>query len=647
MTIRKGLMKDAAAGAVIGKALLFIPLAKIDEVEKTVTGIVTAEILDKAGEIFHYETSVPYFKAWSANMDRVTKGKSKGNVRAMHQPNAVGKIIDLQFDDGNKVITATAKIVDEGEWQKVVEGVYTGFSIGGSYVKQWKDEETQKNYFTADPVEVSIVDNPCVPVAHFTAVKADGVTEQRFFKLYEPTNDEVAAKAVELAGAKGDWVNHIEAAKAALKAEHGIPDFSKVGTGDEGMTDSTQTNKADDGDGDEGGGVEQGDNDGDEAKKKKKTKKADPEEEADESAAEEDEDDEEAAVKAAVVQVWKATDGTTFEKKADCVAHQATIKPELNPVEKAIAAANARLDSIAKATKPYGDIAYALEKDGVSLYPLDTELHIRSSLVFVHKSTKLTDEERAAALEVIHKAWAEKIGDEPPTADELKAFDGVKVTEAVKSLGAQELNKSFWVVGMWCRIVDDILCATSCVGWDHEDSEVPQLAKDICAALLTFMVKLVEAEVANTMSRLDKALRPAELEGFTKFLAGAIDRVPVVEDDRVEKVAFSKLEGEIEAVKAANVELQKQVSQAVDGFTELTARMTKFMNEPEPRPTLGRVVSKVEDRTGASEMPVTDQAGLKKLIEEHGVEGVAKMAIKISQQNGFTPNGSVSFRPQS
>jgi hypothetical protein len=58
-------------------------------------------------------------------------------------------------------------------------GVYTGFSIGGAYVKAWKDGEYVR--FTASPVEISVVDNPCVPGAHFTAVKADGTCEVRKF----------------------------------------------------------------------------------------------------------------------------------------------------------------------------------------------------------------------------------------------------------------------------------------------------------------------------------------------------------------------------------------------------------------------------------------------------------------------------------
>lgn len=156
---------------------IFAQLAKIDETRREVWGIATAEVVDKEGEIFDYETSKPYFKSWSDEIAKATDGKSLGNVREMHAPSAVGKLVALDFDDELKQIRVGARIVDELAWEKCTLGVYTGFSIGGSYVKAWKDGDFTR--FTANPVEISVVDNPCVPGAHFTAVKADGTTEVR------------------------------------------------------------------------------------------------------------------------------------------------------------------------------------------------------------------------------------------------------------------------------------------------------------------------------------------------------------------------------------------------------------------------------------------------------------------------------------
>lgn len=158
---------------------LFAQIAKIDESKHEVWGVATAEIVDKEGEIFDYESSKPYFKNWSDEISKATDGKSLGNVREMHEPSAVGKLVAIAFDDDMKQIRVGARIVDGVAWQKCMLGVYTGFSIGGAYVNSWKDGEFVR--FTANPVEISVVDNPCVPGAHFTAVKADGTCEVRKF----------------------------------------------------------------------------------------------------------------------------------------------------------------------------------------------------------------------------------------------------------------------------------------------------------------------------------------------------------------------------------------------------------------------------------------------------------------------------------
>jgi len=166
---------------------LFAQIAKIDESKHEVWGVATAEVVDKEGEIFDYESSKPYFKKWSDEIAKATEGKSLGNVREMHAPSAVGKLVAIDFDDRLKQIRVGARIVDSAAWQKCTLGVYTGFSIGGAYVKSWKEGEFVR--FTANPVEISVVDNPCVPGAHFTAVKADGSFEVRKFKTAGATGD--------------------------------------------------------------------------------------------------------------------------------------------------------------------------------------------------------------------------------------------------------------------------------------------------------------------------------------------------------------------------------------------------------------------------------------------------------------------------
>jgi hypothetical protein len=158
----------------------FIRLTKVDAAQREVSGIVTSETPDKDGEICDYATTVPYYKAWSAEFDEATGGKSLGNVREMHTRSAVGKVLNLVCSDAEKTIAVRARIVDDDAWKKCEEGVYTGFSHGGEYVGEtWPDGEFTR--YTAKPTEISLVDNPCNPEAHFEYVKADGSVELRKF----------------------------------------------------------------------------------------------------------------------------------------------------------------------------------------------------------------------------------------------------------------------------------------------------------------------------------------------------------------------------------------------------------------------------------------------------------------------------------
>ena len=171
---------------------IFLPLLKVDLDRRLVSGVATAETPDRAGEIFDYESSKPYFEQWSADALAASGGKSFGAVRAMHAPIAAGKLTDIGFDDAAKRITVAAKIVDDDEWRKVQEGVYTGFSQGGRYVKRWPDAETGLTRYTAEPQEISLVDLPCLPDATFDVVK-DGVVEKRAFATRAATAQEAGA----------------------------------------------------------------------------------------------------------------------------------------------------------------------------------------------------------------------------------------------------------------------------------------------------------------------------------------------------------------------------------------------------------------------------------------------------------------------
>jgi len=161
---------------------LFARLSKVDEAKREVWGVAVAEVPDKSKEIFDYATSKPNFEKWSGEVSADTDGASLGNLRAMHGKVAAGKLTSIEFDDENRQIEVVAKVVDDNEWQKVMEGVYTGFSIGGDYVKKWADGNLTR--YTANPNELSLVDRPCVPTAKFyQVIKADGTTEEHKLKI--------------------------------------------------------------------------------------------------------------------------------------------------------------------------------------------------------------------------------------------------------------------------------------------------------------------------------------------------------------------------------------------------------------------------------------------------------------------------------
>lgn len=211
---------------------MFIPLQKADAVQRVVYGSID-ETLDHANEIMDYATAKPAFEAWSKRSAELSGGKSLGNVRAQHDlKKAAGKLIAIDFDDVAKRINFAAKIVDDAEWEKVDQGVYTGFSPGGNYVKRW-DDGTAKRY-TPRVGELSIVDTPCIPTAGFTMIKSDGVEEHRDFvmsKAYEPGNEATKARAEDLAKAAGSDAlakNFVVQARAELIAENAADALEKM-----------------------------------------------------------------------------------------------------------------------------------------------------------------------------------------------------------------------------------------------------------------------------------------------------------------------------------------------------------------------------------------------------------------------------------
>lgn len=182
--------------------LKYLPIAKVEELADgtlRVYGIVTADLPDSDGEICDYETTKPHYKARADEMVKNTTipgmEPSLMPLREMHNSIAAGKGTQLDFDDPNKIIRMGFEVVDQGSILKIKKGVLAAFSQGGNYLKRWEDPKDKSLVrYTADPIEVSLVDRGALPQAVIESiknrqvefVKADGSIELRKFAPEAP-----------------------------------------------------------------------------------------------------------------------------------------------------------------------------------------------------------------------------------------------------------------------------------------------------------------------------------------------------------------------------------------------------------------------------------------------------------------------------
>jgi hypothetical protein len=153
---------------------LSMPIGKVDVERRMVSGFATLDNVDKQGDIVTTESSVEAFKNF------------RGNLREMHQPSAVGKIVsfkeDKYFDPNDKkfysgvYVSAYVSKGAQDAWEKVLDGTYTGFSIGGN-IKTWDDaydEKIDKSIRvikTYELHELSLVDNPANQFANIVSIE--------------------------------------------------------------------------------------------------------------------------------------------------------------------------------------------------------------------------------------------------------------------------------------------------------------------------------------------------------------------------------------------------------------------------------------------------------------------------------------------
>jgi hypothetical protein len=158
---------------------LSMPFTKIDQDRRIVSGFATLDNVDRQNDIVTAEASVEAFS------------KFRGNIREMHQPSAVGKMVDFKedkyFDPETKkfyrgvYVSAYVSKGSQDTWEKVLDGTLSGFSIGGKMLK-WDDGYDAKADSKVriikeyDLVELSLVDSPANQFANILSIeKVDGV----------------------------------------------------------------------------------------------------------------------------------------------------------------------------------------------------------------------------------------------------------------------------------------------------------------------------------------------------------------------------------------------------------------------------------------------------------------------------------------
>ena len=151
---------------------LSVPFSKVDKQRRMVHGFATLDNLDSQDDIVKYEASVKAFETF------------RGNIREMHTPKAVGKMISFRPEQvfvkdmgkSYKGIFVSAYVSKGAQdtWEKVIDETLTGFSIGGHIIKSSTvfDEDLDKVVRVVEDYEItelSLVDNPANNLANIVS----------------------------------------------------------------------------------------------------------------------------------------------------------------------------------------------------------------------------------------------------------------------------------------------------------------------------------------------------------------------------------------------------------------------------------------------------------------------------------------------
>jgi len=154
----------------------FASFAKANPEQRIVVGYASSERVDGQNDIVDSEAlnqALGDYMQWA-------------NLREMHQPKAIGKVLaatpvrgTIQLKDGSKLtnpLRITAQIIDNETWEKVKAGVLKGFSIGGKVLQALTEKMNGKDVRRITGLqlhEISLVDRPANPDARIVLMKRD------------------------------------------------------------------------------------------------------------------------------------------------------------------------------------------------------------------------------------------------------------------------------------------------------------------------------------------------------------------------------------------------------------------------------------------------------------------------------------------
>ncbi len=162
---------------------LSMPFSKVDRERRIVSGFATLDNVDRQNDIVTTDASLKAF------------AKFRGNIREMHQPISVGKMVNFKeekyFDPESKkfysgvYVSAYISKGAQDTWEKVIDGTLSGFSIGGRMNKyddayDDKADKTIRIIKDYDLIELSLVDNPANQFANIVSIEKNSAGETIF-----------------------------------------------------------------------------------------------------------------------------------------------------------------------------------------------------------------------------------------------------------------------------------------------------------------------------------------------------------------------------------------------------------------------------------------------------------------------------------